>query len=230
VLGTLNLIFLLIGSAIIALAGVMRWGTFDINKIVKDETVQLLVGIGSLDVVLLVLLAIGAGILFTSFLGLLGVCCNSRLLLSLYAVAVGLNFVSHFIVFVLLVTKGGDLETPYINALNTTVLEINQNYPITTSSQAKCDLFRLVSKLGDCCGLEGPSDFGGNQNSCCHVNTFKTGSRSVSKKGCLKVTVDFFKDNFLTIVIIPNVAVLAFGASVLFSVPFLIARFGRKHH
>jgi hypothetical protein len=227
VLGTLNLVFLLIGSAIVALAGVMRWGNFDLNKIIHDENVQSLVGITSVDSVSLALLILGAAILFTSVLGLLGVCCTSRFFLTMYEIVIGLLFVSHLILFVILVAKRGDLEEPYAEAVDRVVAEINSFYPMSASAQAKCDLFRLVSKLGQCCGAKGPEDFGITaQRACCHVIETK----SANQTGCTSATIDFFKNDFLKVVIIPNAAVLAFEAAVLLIVPCLIARFSRHHH
>jgi hypothetical protein len=223
VLGTINLIFLVIGAGLVTLGGVIKFGNFDLTTIIKNQELQNVLGAVQLDgdTVPIGLLVLGTAVLFISFVGLVGVCCTSRFFLTVYELVVGILFVSHLILFVLAVGKRTDLAPILVKFLNDTVTDVDTNYSANSKLlTAKCNLLQLVSNLGNCCDFAS----GLAREDCCKTDV------AINSTSCVKATEELFKGSYFEMaVVVPNAAVLAFEVTVLLVVPCLIVRFGKNY-
>lgn len=156
------------------------------------------------------LIAVGSIIMVLGFLGCCGAMKESRCMLLLF-------FIGLFLILALQVTAGilgavykPKLEKEINSTLNTYLSSMNQDQDLKKSLET-------FQKENKCCGLvNGYSDWGANiPTSCNCVNTetsslcTTTSGRSVYKKTCAAVIIDFVKQH-MTIII-----GIAFGLAVI---------------
>lgn len=227
VLGVLNFMFLLVGSAMVTLGALARWGDFNLNHIIHNQEVQSIIEISNLDSVSIAFLAIGGFIVLLSVAGLFGLCCTNKFFLIIYQVIVSFLFAVHLISFILVLVKGNDLERIYRSAIDSSIADINANWPNTKQAQHRCEGLKVLSKFWDCCGASSPLDFKKQvlRENCCFSSNLASNS---IVEGCTEKSISFIKSNAAYALIIPNAVILTVEAAILLVVPCFIKRISSR--
>jgi hypothetical protein len=225
VLSLINIIFLLFGLGIFAVAALLKWAdTSVLSRMASNAEIRSIIDVSAIENVSFVLLVLGAFIVLLSLVGLIGACCANRFFLVLYEIVLVLLFLSHGVLLIVGGIKSAEVEREFRRALNVTVERVRHANATEPELHALCNAFRLVSELFECCGAASPADFNKTLADRCCVQPMPI-------YGCSDRAVSVVKRNGINIIIIPNSVILCFEFILILIVPFLIGRItkGRRH-
>lgn len=211
-LGLINVIFLLIGIALVVTTSVLKWA--NISKLQEISGLDKLLNLTSIDAVTIALLCIGGFIVFLSFAGLIGVCCSNRGFLFIYEFITVILFMGQVGALIALLVMQPQIESQYKNSLNATVNSINTQ---ASDAEQKCALMTALSELFTCCGANGPADFV-SAKKCCMDMTVTT--------GCSQASIDSIKKYSIYLYVFSGVIIFIELISII-GVPFMIGRISR---
>ena len=219
-LGLINVLFLLIGIALVVTTSVLKWS--NISKLNEIQGLDTVLNLTSIDAVTIALLCIGGFIIFLSFIGLVGVCCSNRCFLIMYETITLIIFMAHVGALIALLVMTPKIEQQYRTTLNSTITAINTLPADSNDFKTKCVLMQSLSKFFGCCGANGPTDFtnADNQKNCCQ-SPVQTG-------GCADKSVDWIKKYSTYLLIIPTAVIFFIELVSIVGVPFMIARISRE--
>ena len=214
-----NLLFLVLGLVVFITAAVLKWGNGVFSKFTDIPGIGELVNVSKIDGVSIFLLILGGFIMLVSFLGLIGVKYLSKPFLMTYGFVVLIMFLAHLIALVVLLFSSSPIETQYTKALNKTITEINEN--VKEKFKKNCDVYKGLSEVFKCCGLNGPNDFTNKTiiSECCEPKV-------PYEVGCGQKSIDDIKKNALNLLFIPSGIILIIELFAVVMVPFLIGRSG----
>ena len=129
-LGLFNIIFLLLGIALVVLTCLLKWSNV-FSKVLNISTVQTLINLTAVDAVTIALLVIGAFAIVLSLVGLIGTICLSKPFLIIYEIVIILLFLAHLGALIYLLVQGSTIQKEFGNGINATVTAIN--YPSTSN-------------------------------------------------------------------------------------------------
>ena len=217
---TVNVLFLVLGLVVFISAAVLKWGNGVFSKFTDIPGISELVNVSKIDGVSIFLLVLGGFIMLLSFMGLIGVKYLSKPFLVTYGFLVLIMFLAHLIALVVLLFSSSPIETQYMKALNKTMTDINE----VKDFKKNCDIFKGLSEVFKCCGLEGPNDFTNKTVilTCCEPNKDKVPYES----GCGQKSIDDIKKNAINLLFIPSGIILVIELFAVVMVPFLIGRRG----
>ena len=216
ILGLINVLFLLIGIALVVCTSILKWA--NISKFKEISGLDKLINLTSIDAVAITLLCIGGFIILLSFIGLIGITCSNRGFLIVYEIVIVILFMAHLGALIALLVMSSKIETEFRKALNDTIITINN--PTTSASElkTKCEIMKGLSNLFTCCGANGPQDFANTANiaNCCQDASVKN--------GCADTSVDAIKKYSIYLLVIPTSVILFIELISIISVPFLIGQ------
>lgn len=218
-LGLVNVIFMLIGIALVATTSVLKWA--NIGKLKEITGMQNIIDLASIDAITIALICIGALIILISFIGLMGVCCSNRVFLVIYEIIVIILFLLHLAALITLLVMSNTVEKEYRKALNQTVADINNPSTSQSEIQLKCNLMTNISGIFQCCGANSINDFPNPSYKCCKPEYY-------TAKGCADLSVDAIKKYSIYLLVIPTAVILFIELISIIGVPFLIASISRK--
>ena len=150
-LGLINVIFLVIGIALVVTTSVLKWA--NISQLKEISGLEKLLNLTSIDAVTITLLCIGAFIVFLSFVGLIGVCCSNRGFLVVYEIVTVLLFMAHVGALIALLVMQPKIEDQYRAMLNATVKAIVDPATSADEQTTKCGIMLGLSGLFGCFSL-----------------------------------------------------------------------------
>lgn len=213
-LGLINVIFLLIGIALVVTTSVLKWG--NISKLQDISGLDKILNLTSIDALTIGLLCIGGFIIFLSFAGLIGVCCSNRGFLFIYEFITVILFMGNVGAFIALFIMQPQIESQYRSSLNATVVSINAQ---GSDAVQKCELMYLLSNIFACCGANGPNDFVAESAKCCKDIAVTTGCAEASLDSIKKYSIYFY---------IFSAVIFFIELISIIGVPFMIGRISRK--
>lgn len=168
----MNILTGLAGLTLLTFGALMVWGTSTVQGIISSVLKPLLHAIGAGDdteqitelvarvltstsPVGLVLFSFGAGCAILSFIGYCGACCNSKHLLYLYALIVGLLGLG---VLIATITYFAMRERIAELVVDLYKQSVNQYVNLHTNDVHSLVVGFIQPKLG-CCGVDSPADF-----------------------------------------------------------------------
>ena len=218
-----NVLFLILGLAVLIMAIVLRWGSSSFNKLINIPEMNTLIDSASaISTVTIILLILGGFIILLSLFGICGTKYMNRFFLIVYEIIVMIIFLSQIIAILVLLFSGSSIESDYRNALNQTVSKINDDYD---THKDQCQLMFALSDSFKCCGANGPSDF---KNSTLVTDMICCKESKMNQPGCADETIKMVTNNVLYLVVIPGSIILAIEFFAIISVPFLIGKAGNK--
>jgi hypothetical protein len=217
----INVLFLILGLVVFITGIVLRWGSTSFNKLINIPDINKIIdSAGSISGVTIFLLVLGGFIILLSFFGILGVRYMNRFFLVVYEVIVVAIFLAQIIAILVLVFSSSTIINEYKKALNGTMDDVNKN---GADAGDKCQLFKGLSSVFDCCGANGPSDFLNQtlvtEKICCEKG-------DPNQKGCASQSVDEVQKNVINLVMIPSAVILGIEFFAMLTVPFLIGKAG----
>lgn len=221
ILTVINVLFFLVGLTIFIAASILRWSPDTIiGKISSNQAVNSILNVTVIDNVSTALLVIASFIIFLSFIGLLGVLCNSKCFLFIYEIVIIILFLAHGIALLVATFTSNTIENQFRTALNKTMDKINDPATKADELNTECTIIRGLSEIFKCCGARNRSDFI-NQTialECCMKNT---------SIGCGDKVTSSIKENAVTLIFIPNGVILAFELVLVLMIPFFINRINK---
>ena len=214
-LAIINILFLLIGIALVVTTSLLKWS--NISRLKEIQGLDTALNVTSIDAVTIALLCIGGFIVFLSFIGLIGACCSNRCFLVIYQIITLILFIAHTITLIGLLLITPKIEQQYRIMFNTTINDINASPSNQTNFNTSCTIMFAISSLFQCCGgVNGAKDIISpmNREKCCMNVTLE--------RGCVDVTLDWFKINSKNYLIIPTSVIILFELIAIASVQFMI--------
>ena len=219
VLSLINIVFLIFGLGIFLVAALLKWtDTSLFSQMINNDEIRSIIDVSAIETVSMALLILSGFIILLSLIGLVGACCANRFFLVIYEIVLVMLFLSHGVLLIIGGLKGSEVEREFRRALNETAEKIRLSSNTSDPEfKTKCDAFKLVSQMFDCCGAHSPADFSKSLTQmCCH--------EAQPIYGCSDRLVAVVKRNGLNIIIIPNSVILCFEFILILIVPFLIGR------
>jgi hypothetical protein len=211
-LGLINILFLLIGIALVVTTSVLKWS--NISKLKEIKGLETVLDLTSIDAVTIALICIGGFIIFLSFIGLVGVCCSNRCFLIMYEIITLILFIAHVGALIALLVMTPKIEQQYRATLNSTIAAINAQ----PTDENKCKLMLSLSNFFECCGANSPTEL--TSKICCKVPT--------PTQGCADASVDWIKKYSTYLLIIPTAVILFVELVSIVGVPFMIGRISKE--
>lgn len=223
-LAIINVIFLILGLTVFITACVLRWGSTGFSKLINIEEISTLIeGASSINAITIFFLVIGGFIILLSLFGILGVKYMNRFFLIVYEIIIVCLFLAQIVAILVLVFSSSSIESEYRKSLNNTMDAINKDKDIDEN----CKLFKSISDVFHCCGINGPSDFVNQtlvtSKICCKDYT---GDYST---GCADKSINSIEDNVVSLIVIPSSIILGIEFFAMVTVPFLVGKAGAKH-
>lgn len=221
VLGVVNVIFLLLGIALVVTASLLKWG--NLAKLKDLQATQTVISFVAIDGVAIALICIGAFAIFLSLIGLIGLGCSNRCLLIFYEVIVIIVFLAHLAALIVLLVAYPLIEKGFKEVFNSVVTDLQGNTPGSSSYQTNCNLMYNISNIFSCCGGNGPSDLSVSvQGSCCIKPT--------PTAGCTNQVFGKIKQISVYLLIIPTAVLLFVELVCAITVPFLVVSISRSKY
>lgn len=220
ILSIVNIVFLLLGIGLVVTVCVLRWG--NVAKINEIDGIQSYINLVSINVVVIVLICIGAFAIFLSFLGLAGICCSNRIFLVIHEIVVVILFLLHLAALIFVLATSSTVE----NELNKGIIKIVEDLNKTTANTNEYDrntkLLYSISDVFSCCGARGRSDFRDT------VTLEKSCKPANYNTGCIPTVYTKLKDISIYLLVIPSSVILFVELISIICVPFLIGQISRK--
>ena len=218
IFGLINIIFLLIGIALIVITSVFKWS--NISSLKKISDLEALFHLTQIDAVTIALLCLGGFIVVLSVIGLIGVCYEDRCFLIIYDIITVILFLAHVAALIVLLKMTPDLEKQYRASLDSIVDGINERKN-QNDFERKCKLMNVLSAFFTCCGSKGPQDFKSDteRNACC-----KNGALAMKQPGCADTSVNYIKKYSTNFLVIPTCVIVFIELLAIVSVSLLIGR------
>ncbi|XP_008198179.1 CD63 antigen [Tribolium castaneum] len=178
-----NLVFVLVGAALITLGSLYLANLNDITKAIPDPY-------DHFNLIPILTIVIGSIIFLISFFGCCGACRNSPCLLSTYAVILLIIFIAQIAigVFAFLEIKNTD---DLGKEVNKTIDEVFHK-----TSKADVELINLIQQDIKCCGTDGPSFWATTPNktipSSCYED--QKNLKGLFQEGCQGAFYNFLMD------------------------------------
>ena len=123
----INTIIFVIGTNLFLLGAFLKWsGLLNTAKSAFLDVIGQR-GFDFIDTAIKIFMVTGVIIAAVSFVGLLGACFNSRLILIIYEFLVCLLFIANIFIFIVLVLKADSFETSIRNIIKNTVEDIRRS-------------------------------------------------------------------------------------------------------
>lgn len=215
-LGIINVIFLLVGIALVVTSCLLKWG--NLGNLGNYKAVATATSIIAIDGVSIALICIGGFTIFVSLLGLFGLACSNRCLLVFYEIVVVIVFIVHLAALIVLLVAYGPVQTAFTQAFNSTIQTLNSP---TTRNQTTCNLMYNVSSIFNCCGAASSSDLNSNAADLCCI-------KPTPQQGCSTLIFNEIKKYSIYLLIIPTAILLGIELLCIALVPCLIASISRN--
>ena len=209
-----NLLIFLVGLLVFIFAAVLKWDKDLLNIKELDEIVKL-TEIGNITVFSMI---IGAFAILVSLIGLLGLWCLDKCVLIVYEIIIILLFLSHGIALLVLVFGKNGVEKSFESSMEKIIDDLNNN---STDYSKSCEIMHGLSKIFECCGNNGPSDFNSTLigENCCENSNITI--------GCTGKIISMVTDNSINYLIIPSGLILAVELLVIIVTPFIISHISK---
>jgi len=212
-----NAILLVAGLITFILACILKWGKGLLSKLDVKELDDV-IDVGTIDIVAVVVLIVGAALIVISLVGILGLCYLNKCLLGIYEVIMILIFLVHLVGLLVFVFSKSSIEKEFGNGMGKLVKSLNSfNSSVNVSQQIECEGMLALSKIIACCGDKGPMDFANRTE----INNFCCFSNSTKLPGCtskLTTEIDSHANSYL---VIPSGIILVVELIIIASTPLL---------
>jgi hypothetical protein len=197
IFGLINIVFLLIGVALIVITSVFKWSK--ISSLKEISALETVFKLTQIDAVTIALLCIGGFIVFLSLIGLIGVCYANRCFLIMYVIITVILFMAHVAALIALLAMAPRIEKQYRASLDSMMDDLNARKN-QNDFEDKCKVMNVLSAFFTCCGSKGPQDFNSDtdRNLCCKNGGF------LKQAGCADASVNFIKYYSTYFLIIPT--------------------------
>ncbi|XP_044260399.1 CD63 antigen-like [Tribolium madens] len=203
-----NLVFVLVGAALITIGSIYLANFTDVTKAIPDPY-------NHFNLIPILTIVTGSIIFVISFFGCCGACRNSPCLLSTYAVILLIIFIAQIAlgVFAFLEIKNKDDLSKEVNK---TIDELFHK-----NSKADVELIGLIQQNLKCCGTDGPEFWDTMPNKTIPVSCYedkKETTKNLFKNGCKNTFYNFLIDAARII----GIVVLALSATEVVGATFAL--------
>ena len=210
-LGIFSLMFLLIGIALVVLTSLIKWSNV-FSNVINTNQLNNVLNLVTLDAITIALLVLGSFTIVLSLIGLLGVIFLNKCLLIFYEIVCVLLFLAHTAAFIVYFVYAPKLSTEIQKSFNQTI-----NSDVSSNSN-QIGLLYGVSKVFNCCGSTGLSDFSSGQNVSLYC------ANTTASIGCSTAVNNFIQKYSIYGIVIPTAILLFIELIIIIGTPILIQR------